>query len=366
MTDIGWRPIGPCDPRPLECLEHNGVPGADGGQARPGYSLAEASIIFFKTAEINSAELRVLQRRFSMWGRRGAERLYRPISCASVLEIETNADSDLLNKSDGNHWQDVRFIPKIYAPNIHEFLDGITLRKAFEHLVLFDHETEFAANAASKAAPCFRRIVAGGHFGPDNLLKIDQLSWLNHYCSRYLNAACSKAMETKVQLGVYPELVARKTQALLRLLAEGRILSDGFYRSDRLERRQIDSTLWRRSEYAIDLKKSDLVNVERGESDWNSIILRAPKFDVADEPTPPIADAGQTLTKDDLRAIITESREAKGGDLTSREMDALWNKKCAGKCAGLRREDFRTIAVSIQGIKKQGRPKKSENAPENF
>ncbi|MBM3642390.1 MAG: hypothetical protein FJX15_13940 [Alphaproteobacteria bacterium] len=67
---------------------------------------------------------------------------------------------------------------------------------------------------------------------------------------------------------------------MLSLLTAGRILADGFYRSDTSQRIVIDRTLWARAEYAIDLRKGDFVNVETGETEWRSIVLRAPKFEI--------------------------------------------------------------------------------------
>lgn len=293
MDAVTWKPVGPCDARPLDFLEHACVPGiagTDGPFTRPGYSLAEASALTSGSPGLptvknsntdKSLRLRLLQKKFALWGLRGEEELYRPIRRECWLEI---VGAEIVEKSTGIHWRDVRFIPEIYAPNIHIYFDDLTLQEAFERVVLSDPETQSAFRAASRAAPCLFRVLSDRHlFGPDHLLKIEKMSFLAFACSRHLNSACAELAGKKIKLGAYPDLISRKSAVLLRRLSSGRILSDGFFRSDTRQRNPIDPALWARTEYAIDLRNGDLVNVETGETEWRSIVLRAPPIEISDE-----------------------------------------------------------------------------------
>lgn len=98
---------------------------------------------------------------------------------------------------------------------------------------------------------------------------------------------------------------------LLVLLGAGEILSDGFWRPDTRQRIAIDPTLWERSEYAIDLRKGDLANVESGETEWRSIVLRAPEFVVAEATAYGAPSVGATSepTDGDARAVIRAAME---------------------------------------------------------
>jgi hypothetical protein len=59
-------------------------------------------------------------------------------------------------------------------------------------------------------------------------------------------------------------------------------------------------------------------------------------------------------TEDDARKAILVARTEKGADLTMGEAEKIR----AEKCAGFTREKFRQVLISIQGRKKQGRPRK--------
>ena len=59
-------------------------------------------------------------------------------------------------------------------------------------------------------------------------------------------------------------------------------------------------------------------------------------------------------TEDDAREAILVARAEKGADLTVLEAEKIR----AEKCAGFPREKFRQLVISIQGRKRQGRPRK--------
>ncbi len=268
------KDIGPCDPRPLAALAHaNNMPGPDDRHySRPGYSLAEALALF-------GGPLARLQKSFAMWGTHNEESLYRPIGRDHWLETDDANASKLVDKSIGGFWLDVRFIPEMFAPNIHEFVDGLPLRRAFERLVLGDPECRLLFDAARKVAPSIVYFIAESRlFGPDQLLRLKEPSFLSRVCSRYLNEACGERAGKRVKLGAYPDVIGRKSQIVLGLLSTARLLSDGFYRQDLNKRIAIDQELWMRPEYAIDLRGGDLINIENGEAEWRSIVLHAPNF----------------------------------------------------------------------------------------
>ncbi len=257
--------IGPCDPRPLEALLHSAPSDTRKGivELRAGYSFAEASALF----GVSNNELRPLANCFALWGRRD-DSLYRPINSLNWLEVRDALASEIIDRSAGVNWFDVRFIPPICAPNVHEFVGDLEFHVAFWRVILSDPEVGISYNAALSAAPCLGRFVRPRHlFGPDEMLRIFESAFLIKRCSRHLHDACADVEKKKISLGRYPDLVGGRTRQLLELLSTSRILADGFFRSDTRQRIAIDQTLWTRTEYAIDLRRGDLVNVETGETE---------------------------------------------------------------------------------------------------
>ncbi|PWB89879.1 hypothetical protein C5688_13650 [Methylocystis sp. MitZ-2018] len=243
-----------------------------------------------------------MQKNFALWGRYEAENLFRPIERDHWLKIDDANASKLVDKSTGGRWHDVRFIPEIYAPNIHEFVDGLPLRRVFARVVLGDPESRVLFVAACKVAPCIIRIIAECRlFGPDQLLKLKDTNFLHARCSRNLKELAGK----EVKLGAYPDLTGRKSKALLNILSLGKLLSDGFYQQDLRHRVAIDPELWTRPEYAIDLLKGDLVNIESGVTEWRAIVLRAPKF---------VAESASQVADATAVASSCEKRDGDEGD----------------------------------------------------
>jgi hypothetical protein len=279
---IGWRVSRPYDPRILDELRYAIYPiPREGPLSRPGYSLAEAATL------VSTDRMNFLVRSFALWGRRADQDIYRAINRDRSLKVSDVDTSKLIDNDTGVEWSDVRFIPPIFAPNVHEFADGIEFSVAFWRLVLFDVETKPAFDLACNAAPpVFHFVMDWRPFGLDQTLKIAELNSLASLCRHHLHSVCENEGWPNVRLGEFPTLVARRAETLLLHLAAERISSDGFYKGDTRERIPIDPVLWTRSEYAIDLRKGDLVNVETGETEWSAIVLRAPELDVEEAEGP--------------------------------------------------------------------------------
>ncbi|MBG0801647.1 hypothetical protein IYW40_09135 [Methylocystis sp. H4A] len=289
---------GPLDPRPLTALAYGAPPSKQGTEGfvggvtiRAGYSIAEAaSLLGYSNDELQSyISFTRMVECFAAWGTTNGESWHRPIRRRRWLEAHNVETSELIEKTTRVHWLNVRLIPPIVAPNVHEFVDGLTFKEAFWRIVISEPETGVAYNEALSVAPSVGKFVRSlCIYGPDHILKIPGTlsasslspSLLPRQCSNYLSAACAEAEEEDVRLGIYPNLIGRNTTVLLVLLGAGEILSAGFYKGDTRERIPIDPVLWTRSEYAIDLRKGDLVNAETGETEWSGIMLLAPKIDV--------------------------------------------------------------------------------------
>lgn len=140
-----------------------------------------------------------------------------------------------------------------------------------------------------------------------------------------------------MRLGAYPDLIGTKAKTLLRRLSSSDILSDGFYRWDTSQRIAIDPTLWTRPEYAIDLRNGDLVNIEKDETEWRAIVLRAPKFD-------------------ELSPAETHSTSALAGhsERTHSENDDLVRVDEAAVALGIEYDRLRQYATRHKGKKKIG------------
>jgi hypothetical protein len=288
---------GPYDPRPLSVLEHHVLDDSHkwwAGKAKAGYSLAEAAAFLEGPETEWSARLERLVSSFALWGRRGQESLYRAINRHSV-ELRNVEKSELIDGDNGDIWFDVRFIPPIYAPNIHEFIDKYPFGEAFARVVHRDPETMAAFKIAADAASClcegrrYLELVYGD-------IHLAEMPWFSLNFAPRMIAAFEEFERKKVRLGTYPDLIGRKAQRLLQLLRAGLVQSDGFWRMETLERPFIPATVWGLPNLKLKILDGELVD-DSGAREWCGIRLRAPELDVEETETPRLPQSSSPTNK---------------------------------------------------------------------
>lgn len=141
---------GPFDPRPLTALACGAPPSKQGKEGfvggvtvRAGYSIAEAaSLLGYSNNELqSSASFTQMVQCFAAWGTPNGESWYRPITRDRWLCLHSISKSELVEKTTGIHWLNVRLLPQIVAPNVHEFVDGLTFKEAFWRIVISEPES---------------------------------------------------------------------------------------------------------------------------------------------------------------------------------------------------------------------------------
>lgn len=230
--------------------------------------------------------LGLAQKECALWARRGADELYSAVPRMRSLSIASMERSEIVDSESETVFRDVRAMSPLRAPNVGSFLHGMALRQAFDNFVIFgplERPAYWQALGASKGGGFSDAVSDRLIFGDTPTVPLET-AFLHWKSTLHLKSICEKNLGTKVRLGPYPEMVGRNAAQLEGLLASGAICSDGFWRGDTRERLPIDPQLWTRSDFKIDLRNGDLVNVQTGAVEWASIVLRTPRD--RDGPTP--------------------------------------------------------------------------------
>jgi len=225
VAKITLRTLGPTDPRPL------------GGQ---GYNLSDAMKLLKVDAPIfvlHNHPLAICK--FAVWGR-GADKLHHPMprlfflrhngATTETIDVER---SEIVDHNANSHWTDVRLIPALEAPNIHQFIDGKLFHDAFERVVVGDPEVMALYNDSPTVLRS--EAILHRHFFADSrtvrLVTALHGTYLGSHCFDRLKSVAANEDERRAFFR-FARLVGNKTSRLLELLGCGRLSADGFWRDD--------------------------------------------------------------------------------------------------------------------------------------
>jgi hypothetical protein len=287
-----------------------------------------------------------LSSQFALWGRCN-DSSHRPIrsllgvNIPNVLktEIIDVEDSEIIDSITDNHWQDVRCIPSIDAPNANELIHGKLFHESFEKLVMSDPETRAAYEASPKVKGFYDIVWRRKMFAESPAIPLGaQSSRLALNCFNRLKSKYVETDEARSQLWGYSQILGKKTSRLLGLLEEGRVSATGFWRDDLRSRLPIDASIWVRPDLEISLNTSDVSFAESKNLEWRSVVVLAPEIEPIE-----INVKSKKQTKSNATAAFLKRKFPDGPSYTTKELHTIVEAE-----AGIGKIGLRTLETAIK------------------